>query len=107
MERSLPNYKKIYEDIILKKCPEKYEQCESLLNKSEISAMDVLYLNEVVFGKTKESEIINRKHKSYDYESIMKILDYQRKNKLTNIQVSKQFNLSRNTISKWKKEFSC
>lgn len=107
MERSLPNYKKIYEDIISKKCPEKHEQCVSILEKSEISAMDVLHLNDIVFGKTKESEIINRKHKSYDYDFIIKILEYQKKNKLTNVELSKHFNLSRNTISKWKKEFLC
>lgn len=106
MERSLPDYKKIYEDIIRKKCPEKYNQCAPLLNKNEISAMDVLSLNEMVFGKTDESQIINRKHKSYDYESIIKILDYQKKNELTNIEISRQFDLSRNTISKWKREFS-
>lgn len=105
MERSLPNYKKIYEDIIQKKCPEKYDQCASLLNKNEISAMDVLSLNEIVFGKTNESQISNRKHKSYDYESIIKILDYQKKNGLTNVEISRQFDLCRSTVSKWKKNF--
>lgn len=106
MERSLPDYKKIYEDIIKKKCPEKYSQCESLLNKNKISAIDVLLINEMVFGKTDESAILNRKHKHYDYDSIITILDYQKKNNLTNTEISKQFDLSRNTVTRWRKEFS-
>lgn len=106
MERSVPNYKRIFEDIIQKKCPEKYSLCAHLLNKSEISAMDVLKLNAIVFDKNSESESTNQKHKSYDSDTINKILNYQKENKLSNVEVSRHFNLSRSTISKWKKTFS-
>jgi len=106
MERSVPNYKRIFEDIISRKCPEKYSLCEHLLNKDEISAMDVLKLNDIVFGKNKYSESYNQKHKSYDSETINKILDYQKEYNLSNVAVSKHFNLSRSTVSKWRKIFS-
>ncbi|SDI59935.1 hypothetical protein SAMN05421846_11082 [Chryseobacterium taeanense] len=106
MERSIPNYKKIYEDIINRKYPDKYEACSYLLNKSEITAIDVLKLNEIIFGTNTETEINNRRHKNYDQNSIIKILEYQKKNKLSNVQVSKDFSLSRNTVSRWRKTFS-
>ncbi|MEC3875647.1 helix-turn-helix domain-containing protein [Chryseobacterium salviniae] len=106
MERSVPNYKRIFEDIISRKCPEKYELCAHLLNKSEISTMDVLKLNDIIFDKNRESESTNQKHKSYDTDTIHKILNYQKENNLSNVAVSKHFNLSRSTVSKWKKTFS-
>lgn len=36
----------------------------------------------------------------------MKVLKYQEENKLTNIETAKIFNLSRNTVSAWKKRVS-
>jgi hypothetical protein len=33
------------------------------------------------------------------------MLDYQKKNKLTNSQLAKHFKLSRNTVTKWKRLF--
>ncbi|MDR6156807.1 DNA-binding transcriptional regulator YiaG [Chryseobacterium sp. SLBN-27] len=105
MEKSGPNYKRIFEDIISKKCPEKYHLCAHLLNKSEISAMDVLTLNDIVFDKNRASDSTSQKHKSYDSNTINTILEYQKKNKLSNTEVSRHFNLSRSTVSKWKKAF--
>ncbi|WP_346985861.1 helix-turn-helix domain-containing protein [Chryseobacterium sp. POE27] len=107
MERSVPNYRKIYEDIISRKCPEKYNECAYLLNKNEIMAMDVLKLNEIIFGTSPETEINNRRHKNYDYHSIIRILEYQKEKGLSNIEVSRHFNLSRSTVSRWRKTFSC
>ncbi len=106
MERSTPNYKRIFEDIISRKCPEKYSLCEHILNKDEITAMDVLKLNDIVFDKNGSTGNTNQKHKSYDNETIHKVLDYQQENNLSNVAVSKHFNVSRSTISKWKKSFS-
>jgi DNA-binding transcriptional regulator YiaG len=106
MERSVPNYKRIFEDIISRKCPEKYSLCAHILNKDEISAMDVLKLNDIVFDKNSNSEGTNQKHKSYDSETISKVLNYQKENNLSNVAVSKHFNVSRSTVSKWRKIFS-
>lgn len=106
MERSTPNYKRIFEDIISRKCPEKYSLCAHILNKDEISAIDVLRLNDIVFDKNGSAKSTNQKHKSYDHETIHKVLDYQKENNLSNVAVSKHFNVSRSTISKWRKTFS-
>lgn len=106
MERSVPNYKKIFEDIISRKCPEKYTLCEHILNKQEISAMDVLRLNDIIFDKKTGSDLTNQKHKSYDSYTITEILNYQKENNLSNVEVSRHFNLSRSTVSKWRKTFS-
>lgn len=55
--------------------------------------------NEIIFGKKTE----NQKFKSYKRSDILKILDYQKKHKLNNIQLAKHFKMSRNTITKYKK----
>ncbi|SMP21486.1 helix-turn-helix domain-containing protein [Chryseobacterium profundimaris] len=106
MERTTPNYKRIFEDIISRKCPEKYSLCAHILDKDEISALDVLKLNDIVFDKNSSSESNNQKHKCYDSETINKVLNYQKENNLSNVAVSKHFNLSRSTVSKWRKIFS-
>lgn len=106
MEKPSPDYKKIYFDILNKKYPHKKEECIILLEKSTLSAIDIIRLNEKIFGKPdRESEIFNQKHRSYSRSDILKILDYQKKNKLTNSQIAIHFKLSRNTLAKWKKIF--
>lgn len=47
MEKSTPDYKKIYTDIIDLKYPHKKELCKTWLNKKSLS---VLELNRFVFG---------------------------------------------------------
>jgi len=101
------NYKKIYQDILEMKFPEKREQCFSLLNKKELSILDIINLNQKIFGKSdKQTDIFNQRHKSYDKSAILKILEYQKVNNLNNTELAKHFKLSRNTISKWKKNHS-
>ena len=66
--------------------------------------MDVITLNAKIFKlNDKETLDFNQKHKSYDQETILQILTYQNKEKLNNIQLANHFNLSRNTVSKWKR----
>lgn len=96
---TLPNYRRIYTDLIVKEHPEKMNLCESILGKSELIAIDVINLNKIIFGSS-DSE--NQKHKSYDEKTILYILKYQKRNRLNNGEVAAYFNLSRNTISKWK-----
>ncbi|MGU3376980.1 helix-turn-helix domain-containing protein [Chryseobacterium sp. M5A1_1a] len=106
MERLLPNYKLIYEDIIRKKYPHKKNECQNILNKKELSTLDVVKLNNIIFDtKNKEAESFNQKLRSYNKAAILEILNYQKVNNLNNIQVARKFNLSRNSIGKWKKMF--
>lgn len=102
-----PNYKSIYRDIIRKKYPEKEEKCNFILKKTEeLTSIEIIKLNELIFEtQDKETDVFNQKHKSYDQQTIMEILEFQKKNKYNNVQLSNHFRLSRNTITKWKKLF--
>ncbi|WP_106916579.1 transposase [Chryseobacterium aurantiacum] len=99
-----PDYKRIYNDLIDRKYPEKKMEVKSMLEKKTLSTLDIIKLNQRIFGE-KEDCILNQKHRSYDKRAILEILDYQRINKLNNKQVALKFNMSRNTIGKWKKIF--
>ncbi|RKE72032.1 helix-turn-helix domain-containing protein [Chryseobacterium sp. AG363] len=97
-----PDYRKIYQDIIALKYPEKEVRCRDILQNEILSLKDVMKLNSIIFEKL---DIENQKHKSYDKEMIFYILDYQKKNNLNNIQLAAKFKMSRNTVTKWKKLF--
>lgn len=107
MERVIPNYKRIYNDIIARDHPHKQDQCKTILKKADLSMLDVIKLNNIIFGiKDKETLVFNQMHRSYDKSTILEILDYQDKNNLNNTQLANHFKLSRNTVTKWKKHFS-
>ncbi|WP_330746042.1 helix-turn-helix domain-containing protein [Chryseobacterium sp. CP-77] len=97
-----PNYKQIYNDIILEQFPNKMKQCQDILSKSVLSALDVIKLNNILWIKHNAN---NQKHKSYDKASILKMLEFQKKNKMNNLQLAAHFNVSRNTVTAWKKRF--
>ena len=101
----LPDYKQIFEDILDKKYPEKRAICQTILNKSSLSVLDVITLNKKIFSINKNNETENQKHRSYTKSDILQMLDYQKKHKLNNSQLARHFKLSRNTVSKWKKTF--
>lgn len=106
MNNTGPNYKLIYSDIISLKYPNKKDKCEFLLSKTKLSELDILTLNNKIFGNgSKSAEIFSRKHRSYNKSTILEILEYQKKNSLNNIQLSYHFKVSRNTVAKWKKIF--
>ncbi|MCS3529908.1 helix-turn-helix domain-containing protein [Chryseobacterium sp. JUb7] len=106
MEKSSPNYKQIYCDIINRKHPNKKIACETILKKEEVSILDVIKLNNIIFGmKDRETNTFDQQHRSYDEQSIKEILEYQEKNDLNNTQLANHFKLSRNTVAKWKKHF--
>ncbi|AYZ12790.1 helix-turn-helix domain-containing protein [Chryseobacterium arthrosphaerae] len=98
-----PNYKKIYSDILNAKYAEKIPYCLPILNKKNLSSTDIIRLNKIIFGT--EGNLYNQKHKSYDEPAILEILNYQKIHQCNNSQLAKQFNVSRNTIAKWKKMF--
>ncbi|WP_333596622.1 helix-turn-helix domain-containing protein [Chryseobacterium flavum] len=100
----MPDYKQIYTDILKEKFPEKIidHKIKSRLERLH-SAIDVLRFNQLVFGEPEFTiGFNNQRLRSYDKKSILKILNYQKKNKLTNLQLSNHFKISRNTIGKWK-----
>ncbi|WP_232816130.1 helix-turn-helix domain-containing protein [Chryseobacterium capnotolerans] len=70
-----PNYRRLYMDMLDWKYPEKKEACAKVLKKSKLEALDVITLNTMIFGERKS----NQKHKSYDQNSILEILAYQKK----------------------------
>ena len=99
------NYQQIFRDILDTKYPEKKKVCIPLLQKENLSAMDIVKINTKIFGISRENETSNQKHRSYHKSDILKILDYQKKHNLNNSQLANYFKLSRNTVAKWKKIF--
>ena len=99
------NYQQIFRDILDTKCPEKKKVCIPLLQKVNLSAMDIVKINTEIFGISRETNSFNQKHRSYSKSDILKILDYQKKHKFNNSQLALHFKLSRNTVAKWKKMF--
>ena len=90
--------------MILKKFPEKMSVCLSILEKDNFCLLDVLTVNQLIFDiPGKGTSIFNQKLRSYDEETIGKILSYQMEYRLSNTQVANHFKLSRNSVAKWKK----
>ncbi|NML72456.1 helix-turn-helix domain-containing protein [Chryseobacterium sp. RP-3-3] len=106
MEKLIPDYKRIYNDIIMKKFPDKRTCCMRLLQKESLSVVDIIELNEKIFGiPDKETFAANQRCRSYKKRDILKMLDYQKKKQLNNTQLAIHFKLSRNTVAKWKKKY--
>lgn len=102
----IPDYKKIFQDIINKKFPEKKEWYSEISQKQNFSRLDILRINDFIFNtQDEEVEVYNQKLRSYDEHTILYMLDFQKKNYLTNTQLANHFKLSRNTVAKWKKHF--
>jgi hypothetical protein len=98
-----PNYNKIYIDLLDAKFPEKLKKFKSILDrKKQLSVLDVIKLNEDLFGVSYKER---QKYRSYDKPAILEILGYQKKNRLNNSQVATHFRISRNTVAAWKKKF--
>ncbi|WP_312297941.1 helix-turn-helix domain-containing protein [Chryseobacterium sp.] len=95
-----PYYKRIYQDILELKYPDKIDKCAAILGKKEFSAIDLITLNNIIFGNREKQ---HGKHRAYTDSDILEILNYQKKNLLNNTQLAHHFKLSRNSVSKWKK----
>lgn len=107
MENNRPDYKKIFEDIITKNCPERKEEFNHYFLKKRLSIMDIITLNSKIFKlNDKDTLAFNQKHKSYDEPTILKMLNYQKQQGLNNVELANHFNLSRNTVTKWRKLYS-
>lgn len=102
-----PNYKRIFNDILELKYPEKQLVCLPILNKDELSFSDIVNLNNLIFNdQSRETKKLNAQYKVYDKQTIFKILKYQKDNQLNNLETAAHFKLSRNTIYVWKKKFN-
>lgn len=107
MQELKPDYKKIFEDIIEKKCPERRHEFNQFLNKDSLSITDVIRLNNLIFGLSDKATMdFNQKHRSYDNQTILEILNYQQEQNLNNVELANHFKLSRNTVSKWRRLYS-
>lgn len=102
-----PFYHKLYADMIRDKYPDKEMLCSKFLQKEIWTALDVIQVNDILFGSSKQKSDVrmDMMHRSYDKQSILYILEYQQKNKLNNNQIADKYGLSRNTIGKWRKLF--
>ncbi|MGE8525144.1 helix-turn-helix domain-containing protein [Chryseobacterium rhizosphaerae] len=100
-KKEMPDYKKIYTDMIEMKYPEKKESCREILESDKLLALDIIALNKIIFGKS----IQEKKHRSYDKTSILRMLDHQEQNNMTNVAMSRSIGISRNSIAKWKKMY--
>ena len=104
LKKIIPDYKRIFSDILETRYPENKVLCLPILSKEELSQLDVIELNRIIFWK-KNKGVFKQIHKSYDRSSIIKMLVYQKEFKLSNRQLAQHFQLSRNTVAKWKKIF--
>lgn len=82
------------------------DRCKNILKKENLSVLDILELNQKIFGHPElDAEKFNQRHRAYNETAIRHILDYQTKNKCNNTELARHFKLSRNTVAKWKKLF--
>lgn len=105
-QQLMPDYRMIYYDILSNKYPERMDEFKNLLEKPTLSVLEILQINQKIFGKVDKSvERFNQRHRSYSSNDIFEILEYQKKNNMSNMQLANHFKLSRNTVAKWKKLF--
>ena len=101
-----PDYRKIYHDIIQEQFSNKENDFKRILQKEAFTNYDVIKLNRKLFGKSEvECGSENQKLKSYSKDTIIEVLKYQTENKYSNSAIANQFNISRNTIARWRKFF--
>lgn len=101
-----PDYKRIFTDILNTEHPDKICHCKKKLEKEQLSSIDIVLLNKIVFGNNGQViNALNQKHRTYDRSAILEILTYKKIHKCNNSQLARQFNLRRNTVAKWKKIF--
>ena len=99
---TIPDYKRIYFDLIQTKFPEKWNELASFFQKTEFSVLEIIELNDQIFNSDKANpNSYNQKMKAYDASAIKEILSYQKIHNLNNRELAAHFGLSRNTVSKW------
>ena len=92
-------------DLIKKKFPQRSEEFKPLL-KNNLDILSVIKVNKMLFGEEDRSDKqTSQKYRSYNKEAILRILNYQKVYGLNNTQTAQHFNISRNSITKWKRLF--
>lgn len=104
MNKTAPNYVTIYRDLIKEKYPNKIKECEKILSKANLTALDVINIENIILQNRIKLQY-NQKFRAYREHDILDILQYQKKHNLNNTMVARKFNLSRNTVAKWRKIF--
>jgi response regulator of citrate/malate metabolism len=99
-----PNYSKIYHDLLQSEYPEKLKDVKVTELLQNLNTSDeVIKFNEKLFKQSKESLENNQKLRTYDRETMLKILMYQKQHGFSSNYISKKYKISRTTIAKWKK----
>ncbi|MDQ1805092.1 helix-turn-helix domain-containing protein [Chryseobacterium sp. CKR4-1] len=96
-----PDYKRIYLDLLAIKYPNKRNDCQHILDKEVLIALDIMVLDKIIFGH----KCYNQKYRSYDENTILEILKYQKSHNYNNTQLANYFQISRNTVTRWRKTF--
>ena len=106
VQKITPDYKRIFSDILRKKQPNQKKEISSMLQKSSFISLEIIKLNQAIFGKKSADDFtFNKRQRSYDLDTIIQILKFQKKGMFTHTEISRRFGISRNTISKWNKQF--
>jgi hypothetical protein len=101
-----PNYKKIYHDLLKDKHPEKLQDPKVLHLLDNLKTVeDVLKINALVSDSSGKTSKKNQRLKNYDKKTVLKILQYQKKNDLSANFISKKYKMSRTTVAVWWKLF--
>lgn len=107
INKQTPDYQRIFSDVLELRFPQKKKECKDILEKDKLTELDVIQLNKIIFGPFNyDAATFNQSHRSYKKDSILKILAYQVEYELNNSQLTSQFKMSRNTITKWKKMYA-
>lgn len=99
MMKTRPNYHKIYEDILKSKGLNLNRPMPEFDKNIEV----IKFNNSISDNKNDENFKENQLSKAYDEKSILEILQYQKKHQISNSELAKIYNLSRNTVARWKR----
>lgn len=99
-----PNYSKIYHDLLLAEHPEKLKDKKIVdLLKNLNTSEEVIKFNNKIFEQSQQDVENNQKLRTYDKETMLKILQYQKKHSFSTSYISRKYKMSRTTIAKWSK----
>src|SRR5690606_26634771 len=88
-----PDFGKIFREMAERKKLPELER-KRIAEQKEWNSLEVIKTNEELFAKrSKENLKFNQQHRAYDESSIKKLLEYQKRNKLNNTEMIKQFKL--------------
>lgn len=103
---TVPNYSRIYKDLIEKRFPERMHEFVEMLNKENFTFFEIIKLNDLLFGKkNKNQETQEQRYRAYDKQTILRIFRYQKQHMLNDRELALHFKLSKNTIARWKSTF--